>query len=224
MNETVIIVQGHNAAWYPPERATVQLSIGFDGPDRQSVFDATTRAAETVRSMIVTLGAAQPGPISRWSSDSVSVWNERPWNNEGKQLALVFHATIGFTVRFNDFEVMTRWLDAVAAVDSVTVGGIEWSLTAVRKAAVFAEAQSLAVADAVTRATVYARSLGLESVRAIALADPGMLGDHGSGPAPGPLARGAMMMADSRGGRAELALTPQRIEVSASVDARFVAA
>ena len=223
MNETVITVQGHHSAWYPPERATVQLNIGFDGPDRQSVFDATTRAADTVRSMIVALHEAEAGPISRWSSDSVSVWNERPWNNEGKQLALVFHASIGFTVRFTDFDVMTRWLDAVAAVDSVTVGGIEWSLTATSKASVLADAQSLAVADAVTRATVFAQSVGLESVRALALADPGMLGDHGSGPGAPPLARG-MMMAESAGARVGLALTPQRIEVSASVDARFVAA
>ncbi len=221
MSETVITVQGQNHAWYPPERATVQLAIGFDGPDRQSVFDATTRAAETVRSMILALSEAQSAPVSRWSSDSVAVWNERPWNNEGKQLAVVFHAAIGFTVRFNDFDVMTRWLDAVASVDSVTVGGIEWSLTAVRKAAVFAEVQSLAVADALTRATVYARSLGLETVRAIALADPGMLGDHGSAAAP--MARGAVMIAESRGGRSELVLTPQAIEVSASVDARFIA-
>lgn len=221
MNETVITVQGHDAAWYSPERATVQLGIGFDGPDRQSVFEATTRAAETVRSMVVALSEAQSSPISRWSSDSVSVWNERPWNNEGKQLPLVFHAAITFTVRFSDFDVMAHWLDAVAAVDSVAVGGIEWSLTAARKAAVLADAQSLAVTDALTRATVFARSLGLETVRAIALADPGMLGDHGS--APVPLARGAMMMADSGAGRSGIALTPQRIEVSASVDARFVA-
>lgn len=221
MNETVITVRGQNVAWYAPERATVTLTIGFDGPDRQSVFDATTRAAETVRSMILALHDSQSGPISRWSSDSVGVWNERPWNNEGKQLALVFHAAIGFTVRFVDFDVMTRWLDGVAAVDSVTVGGVEWSLAAVREAAVLAEVQSLAVADAVTRATTYAHSLGLESVRAIALADPGMLGESGS--APGPMARGAMMMSDRGGNRAELALTPQRIEVSASVDARFVA-
>jgi uncharacterized protein YggE len=221
MNETVITVQGHNATWYPPERATVQLVIGFDGPDRRSVFEATTRAAETVRARIVALHEADPAPVSRWSSDSVNVWNERPWNNEGKQLPLVFHAAINFTVRFGDFDVMARWLEAVAAVDSVTVGGIEWSLTTAHQAEARAEAQTLAVADAVTRATIFARSLGLDTVRAFALADPGMLGDQGS--APLPMARGAMMMADKVSGGAALGLTPQRIEVSASVDARFVA-
>jgi hypothetical protein len=73
----------------------------------------------------------------------------------------------------------------------------------------------------VAKASVYAQSIGLGSVRAVALADPGMLGerigasdDGGSHPA-------LQMM--SAGSAPELSLTPEDIEVDAVVDARFIA-
>ena len=35
---TLITVQGHFTAWYPAERATVLLAVGFDGAERESVL------------------------------------------------------------------------------------------------------------------------------------------------------------------------------------------
>ncbi len=185
MTETVITVQGEFTAWYPAERATVHLTIEVEGPKRQPVFEGATKSAEAVRASITDLHDASSGPITWWSSDSVSVWSSKPWNNEGKQLPPVFHASINFTARFSDFPAMARWIEDAAAVDGVNIRGLEWALTAARETAVTAEVRSRAVKDAVAKASVYAQSIGLGTVRAIALADPGMLGEQGGAPAAG---------------------------------------
>ena len=221
MQETIITVQGRFSDWYKPERATVALSVSFDGPDRAPVFEHATRAADIVRSTITSLHDSQAGPVTRWSSSTLAVWSTKPWNNEGKQLAPVIHAALDFSVRFSDFEALARMIEVVAGLDGVSILNIEWSLTAGREASVTADVRSRAVTDAVAKASVYAQSIGLGSVRAIALADPGMLGDQGGAPMPF-AAEGRAMRMGSVGGT-ELRLKPEDIGVTAVVDARFIA-
>jgi uncharacterized protein YggE len=109
----------------------------------------------------------------------------------------------------------------VSSVDSVTVGSIDWALTEARTTGVTAEVRSRAVKDAVAKASVYAQSIGLGSVTAVAIADPGMLGDQVRG---GGAPEASFMRAKSVGGsEPSLSLKPEDIEVSAVVDARFVA-
>ena len=225
MTEPVITVQGHHSAFHPAERATVRLSIHFDGARREPVFEAANTAAEDVRRRITALHDGKHGPVTWWSSDSVQVWGDRPWNQEGKQLPVVFHARIGFTAKFSDFEALARFLEERAALEGVTIGSIEWALTEARTTSVTTEVRSRAVKDAVNKATVYAQSIGLDSVRAIAIADPGMLGDQ-----VGASGGGMQFASSSRalktmdaGGSPELSLKPEDIEIAAIVDARFVA-
>ena len=224
MTETIITVQGRFSAFYPAERATVEVSVHHEAPKRQTAFDATTAASEVVRENIEALHDPAVGPITWWASDSVQVWNEKPWSNEGKQLPTVFHARVGFTAKFSDFAALTRWIEAVSSVPSVTVGSIDWALTEARTTGVTAEVRSRAVKDAVAKASVYAQSIGLGTVKAVAIADPGMLGDqvHGGGGSP----EVAVMRAkssDTGSSEPGLSLKPEDIEVSAVVDARFVA-
>ena len=225
MTETVITVQGQHSSYHPAERATVHLSIHVDGARREPVFDAVNAAADTVRGRITTVHNSQKGPITWWSSDSVQVWGDRPWNQDGKQLPVVYHARINFTAKFSDFSELARFVEDMAGVDGVTIGQLVWALTDARTMAVTAEVRSRAVKDAVAKATVYAQSIGLGTVRAIAIADPGMLGDQ-----VGASASGGMQFASSRQvkamdatGSPELSLKPEDIEVAAVVDARFVA-
>ncbi len=225
MTETVITVQGQHSAFYPAERATVSLSIHFDGPRREPVFAVANAAAEDVRGRVTALHDGKAGPVTWWSSDSVQVWGDRPWNQEGKQLPVVYHARIGFSVKFSDFDALARFLEELAARDGVTIGSIEWALTEARKTSVTTEVRSRAVKDAVNKATVYAQSIGLGSVRAVAIADPGMLGDQ-----VGASGGGMQFASSSRAfkamdaaGSPELSLKPEDIEIAAIVDARFVA-
>ncbi len=221
---TVITVQGHHTAHHEAERGTVSASVSFDGADRSHVLDAATTTAAAITAELASLQDAAGGPVTRWSSDQVRVWSDRPWNNEGAQLALVFHAAVSISARFRDFAALASWVERVASVDGVSVGWIAWDLTDSRRAEVLDEVRRRAVEDAAAKARVYARAIGAGDPVAVAIADPGMLGDTGGasgGGEPVMLARAAspMMARDSGGGA--LSLTPDQIEVSVTVDARF---
>jgi uncharacterized protein YggE len=219
---TIITVQGSFTAWYPAERATVRLAVAFDGAKRDGVLSAATQSVRTVTESIKALHDPDAGPVTWFSSDRIRVWAQRPWNQDGKQLAPVHHAAINVTVKFKDFDALAEWIGQVAAVAGVQVNGIEWALTEARRTSVTTEVRSRAVKDAADKARVFAQAIGLGQVNAVAIADPGMLGVSGSGPAPTPKMMRAAAMYDG-GGDAGLDFTPEDIEVSASVDARFEA-
>ena len=94
MADTIITVQGEYSAWYPAERATVRASVQVDGPKRDAVFTSAVTSSDTLRVTIEALFDKVKGPVTWWTSDSVRVWSERPWNNEGKQLPLVYHSAV----------------------------------------------------------------------------------------------------------------------------------
>jgi uncharacterized protein len=224
VTDTIITVQGSYSTYYPAERATVTLSVHFESDTRDGVFDSATSSAATVRESIADMHDSQSGPITWWSSDMVQVWSEKPWSNTGEQLPLIYHARINFSAKFSDFEALARWVEETAAIDGVTVSHIAWDLTESRKTALTAEVRSRAVKDAVAKASVYAQSIGLGQVKAIALADPGMLGSEASGAGElhrARMSKAALMAAGE--GVSELSLKPEEIEVASVVDARFVA-
>ncbi|MBG6054655.1 uncharacterized protein YggE [Salinibacterium sp. CAN_S4] len=224
---TTITVQGEYSAWYPAERATVRASVHIDGADRDRVFTRAVESSDAVRNLIESIHDKAAGPITWWSSDSVRVWSERPWNNEGTQLRPVYHAALDLSAKFSEFDALTRWVESAVEIDGVTISSIGWSLTESTRTTATVEVRSRAVKDAVAKATVFAQSIGLGSVTATALADPGMLGDPSGGGGGGmhsEFARGSMdsMMVGGHGG-SELQLKPEEIEVASAVDARFIA-
>lgn len=220
---TVITVQGHFTAWYPPERATVRLAVGVDGPRREAVLASATAAVQTVTDSVKRLHDPDAGPITWWSSDRIRVWAQRPWNNEGKQLAPVHHAALSITVKFKDFDALADWLGETATVPGVQVNGIDWALTEAKRTSVTTEVRSRAVKDAADKARVFAQAIGLGQVTATAIADPGMLGVSGDPGAPAPTMMRAAAFAAPPPGGASFDFTPEYIEVAASVDARFEA-
>ncbi len=219
--ETIITVQGTASDWFDAERATVDVTVQHDGPTREPVFEATTTVGAQVTAALAALEAS--GAITRWSSDRVSVWSNRPWNNEGTQLAPVYYAALSASARFQDFDALSTFVEQFATVSGVTIASIGWDLTEERRLAVTSDIQTKAVQDATVKATTYARAAGLSNVTAVAIADPGMLGDASSGDGAMPMGRGAgkMMLAMDAQGGAQLTFTPDRIEVSAVVDARY---
>ena len=227
MADTIITVQGEHSAWYPAERATVRATIIVDGPKRDAVFAAAVSASEAVRASIETLFDKTTGPVTWWTSDSVRVWSDRPWNSDGKRLPLVFHSAIDVSAKFLDFDALSRWVEATAAIEFVTISSISWDLTVATRSSVTADVRSQAVKDAVAKATVYAEAIGLGTVTAVALADQGMLGDPSSGASGGAPAmqyRSALKMQAFDGAQGPtLALKPEEIAVESVVDGRFVA-
>jgi uncharacterized protein len=221
---TTITVQGTHVAWFDAERATVEVSAAFDGPKREEVFARATQTAAEVTAEITPLHDPAAGPITWWSSDRVNVWSDRPWNHDGKRLPLVYHATIGIRAKFSDFEALSRFVEKLAVMEGVNVGGIAWDLTDERRKAVTDDVRRRAVQDAVEKASTYASAAGVGAPSVIAVADPGMLGDgHGGGIGPAPLMERMSFKAQAMdaGGGAPLALSPEQIQVATSVDVRF---
>jgi len=222
MSETVITVQGAFSAWYPAERAVVSVIVQVDGAERDPVFARATAAAERLRASLIALHDAAAGPVTWWSSDSVRISSSRPWTHDGTLAPIVYAASVGFSARFGDFDALALWVESTAALDGVTIADIRWELTDATRVVATTEVRSRSVKDAVTKATVFAQSIGLASVTAIALADPGMLGDQAGGSTDPVRLMKADRMAAADGSPA-LTLKPEQIEVSSVVDARFVA-
>lgn len=223
MSETVITVQGTSSIKHPAERATVHVAVSHDGPVRDKVFGETTKVSDAITTALHGLHDAASGPVVAWASDRISVWSDRPWNNEGVQLPLVFHSTIGVRATFTDFDALARWVETVATTSGVTVGSIDWELSDATRTQLLDEVRTKAVRDAAAKALVYAQAAGLTSVTATAIADPGLLGSPDDPPIA--LRGGAprMFAAKAMSDSAPLAFTPQDLEVAAQVDARFTA-
>lgn len=219
MSEVTITVRGEHEVRVAPERATVRLSIGQEGPDRGPVVERTLALAAPLREGIEARAAS--GAVEEWTSRRLTVRSERPWNNEGRRLDPVFHADVEFTATFSDLSDLSLWITEISAAEGVTVLDTTWSLTSATRAAVEREVASEAVAVAVVRANAYAAALGLARVEPVEIADTGLI-SAGPAPAPAPYAKAmraeAYAAADAGSG---VELQGEDIAVSATVEARF---
>jgi len=223
MPEAIITVRGEHTSTHPAEQATVLVSAQFDGPDREQAIESATVAASEVRASFDEVADRNPTAIVRWSSDSLRVWAERPWNNEGAQLPLVFHAVVDISVVFGDLGAVAPWLRRSAGTDGVSVSSIAWDLSEESRRAAVAAARVHAVEDAASKAADYARAVGLTRVTAVAVADSGMLdgaGEHAPQPV---MERTAMTTRFDGSDPLALELHPSDVVIAGSVDARFVA-
>jgi hypothetical protein len=222
MSETIITVEGGFDHHHPAERGTVLVTAGFQGPERDGVVARTAQLHSRIAGEAQQLHSPTGGPVTWWSSERLRAWSERPWNNEGKQLPLVHHASIDLEVKFSDLRRLAEWTEGLASVDGVTIGGIRWALTEVTTTRLATDARHRAVLDAVEKATSYAHSLGLYSLQPIALADPGMLGD-GTRPTTPASAEAMQFSRKAAASEPAIDLKPEDITIGSRVHARFVA-
>jgi uncharacterized protein YggE len=220
MADTIITVQGEYELRHPAERGTVRLQVAYDGEDREEALALATQRHQQLARELRDLQEGASGPVAQWSSDSLRVWGERPWNQDGRRLPVVYHAQVGVEAVFGELGALSDWVGVVSLLDGVQVEGVTWGLTEARRQTLTQEARRRAVENAVAKATVYATSLGLSSVRPLALSDPGMLGDGAAPPQP-PQPMFARAVADSGG--ATLALKPEELTIAVQVHARFAA-
>jgi uncharacterized protein len=221
MTDTVITVQGSYESFHPAERATVTVSVGFEGPEKGPVVTRTTQGTHALVAGVRDRHHPETGPVTWHATDRIRTWSRRPFNDKGEQKPLVHHAQTTTRAKFRDFDELARWVEAAAAYPGVGIDGLEWALTEATKREVVGSVRTRAVEEARLKAQAYADALGLGPVRCVALADPGMLGDHSSaqsGPTGMAYARSAAAKQEPGG----LALTPEDIAVAATVDARFV--
>ena len=222
MSDVVITVRGEHETRVAPERAIAHLTIRAEGSDRAAVVERMAALTDPVREDLISRQTA--GTVVEWTSQRLSVWSERPWNQDGTRLPLVHYASVDVTATFTDFTVLSWWVGEVAERDGVQLGWVEWLLTPETRARVERDAATEAVRVAMTRADAYASALGLEKVAPLEVADVGLLSRQDrpeSGPQP-MLARAAFA-GDAVGSTPSVQLQSEDIVVSAAVEARFMA-
>ncbi|PCE13537.1 neuraminidase [Microbacterium sp. SZ1] len=221
MSEVTITVRGEHERRIAPERATIQVSVRADGPDRGAVIDRVMRLTEPVRASITS--RADAGIVVDWTSKRLSVRAERPWNTEGKRLALVHYASVDLTATFTEASDLSEWVSEVSPWDGVELGWVDWHLTPATRAEIERAVAAEAVRVAVTRAEAYAGALGLNEVAPREIADVGLISSGQPSPTPPMMmkaARGAAFAADAT---PAMEYEPEDIAISATVEARFLA-
>lgn len=216
MSEVIITVRGEHELRVAPERATVNLSVALDGPEREEVVRRTLALAEPVREGIVSRERA--GSVTAWTSQRLSVYAERPWNADGRRLAPVYRANVDFSATFSDISEMSIWVTELSADDGVTIGGVDWHLTPETEREVEREVATQAVGVAVSRAEAYADALGLRTITPLEIADRGLISSET--PA---FKAAAMRSAVAFDAAPSMEFQGEEITVSATVEGRFSA-
>src|SRR4051795_3753631 len=144
MTETVITVQRTYDSFHPAERATVTVTVGFEGPERAPVVAATTQGTTALVGGIAARHDPAQGPVTWHATDRIQVWSSRPFNTQGEQLPLVHHAQTTTRAKFRDFDDLAVWVERAAVHAGVRVDGIEWALTEQTKQATVATARARA--------------------------------------------------------------------------------
>lgn len=218
MSDVTITVRGEHEMRVPPERGTVHVTVRAEGHERTGVVETAMRLAEPVRTSITERQGS--GSVTDWTSKRLAVRAERPWNSEGKQLALVYYASVDFTATFAEASDLSVWVSEISVWDGVDIGAVHWHLTPPTRAEIEREVASSAVGVAVRRAEAYASTLGLQTVVPLEIADTGLISREQT-PAPQMMmARGAAFVAESA---PAMEYEPEEIVISATVEARFTA-
>ncbi len=220
MSEVIITVRGEHETRVAPEEAVAHLSVRAESSERGAVVEKMSALTAPLRDDLAARKLA--GGVADWSSQRVSIWANRPWNNEGKQLALVHYGSVEVTATFTDIAALSWWISEVSERDGVQIDGVNWRLTPDSARLTEAAVAAQAVRVAVERANAYAAALGLTTVTALEIADLGLL-THGTPEgAASPKMMRAMAM-DSVGGGPSLDFQPEDIVIRAGVEARFSA-
>lgn len=211
-----LTVAGTAQHFHPAERGTVRLEIRRESRSRSAVLAEVSSLHATVRDQA--RAEQQSGAATWWSADQVSVSTVRRFLKDS-DVAEVFHiAAASVRVKYRDFDALGRWVSSVSGLPGVVVSGVDWDLTAARRASVEREVRVAAVRDAQERAAAYASALGLGQPRVLTLFEPG-LRPHTSGQGGG---YGTMSRAAAFASHEEpLALKPEDIEIAASISADF---
>lgn len=218
MSEVVITVRGESEARIAPERAVAHVTAAVDGPERGAVVERVAALAAPVREDLQARKDA--GAIAEWSAQRARIWSERPYNNEGKQLELVHHASVSMSATFIDFVALSDWLNSLASTEGLQVGSVDWQLSPETRARTERDVATAAVAVAVERATAYAAAIGRAEVTPREIADLGLL-TGGQEAAPTRQFRMAAMSADAAGSAIDF--QPDDIVIRSAVEARFSA-
>ncbi len=212
--EVTITVRGEHEERIAPEEAVAQIVVRAESADRRRSIELLSARSSPIGADL-TARQAQ-GSVVGWSSDRIFVWAEERRSPEERHRTTVHHASIGFAAVFREPQALSVWLGDVAERDGVDVTATHWRLTPQTAQRVHADVSARAVQVAVARATAYAAAIGYSKVVPVEIADAGLLASAETAP---PIVRAATSGGDPVGA---VELRPERLTITAAVDARFV--
>ena len=221
MSDILIKVRGSHSVEVAPERGVVSAEIRFEGASPEPVMERLQRGLHGVRTELE--GLEQDGAIERFLVQRVRTSAERPWNQDGKRLPLVHHASVGLAVEFIDFEALATWVGRTAGDEGLRVHHVEWRLTKDSRLKVEREVRQEAVRQAKIRAQDYADALDLGPVAVRSINDVGVSREVAYESA-AMAVPAAAKFADAGSAAPDLAFDPDDITVYAEVEAAFTVA
>lgn len=219
VSQVAFTVSGTHVLMLPPERALLHLTIAHEGSAPDRVYADTAGTHRRLSARLTELHDPDNGPVRRWTSGQIRTWSHRPWSQDGRQLPVVHDAAVDVHAKFSDFARLSELVAAVNGWSGVSIEQVEWAITTATRTAALREARASAVLDARDKAGEYAAALGLGSVRAVEVADGGML----TGVGPREVARPLLARAGLESDGPAVEFRPDDIEIAVVVDARFVA-
>ena len=127
MSEVVITVRGEHEMRVAPEEGSCASRCAPKATSAGPSSSGSSSLADPIRSDLA--ARKEQGDAADWSSQRVAVWANRPWNSEGKQLALVHYASVEFIATFTDFAAMSWWVADLAERDGIQIDEVTWQLT-----------------------------------------------------------------------------------------------
>ena len=220
----IIRVRGTYERFYPPERGTVVIRLGLEGPTKPPVTAAMTGLIKQMTDLVKKDHHPSSGPITWYSQSQMHNSSYRPWNKDGTIMPLVYRSGADLKVKFSDLGRLFSFVESVSDIDGVDVQHIEWALTQASRRKAVDAAQVEAVKDAVAKAERYAEAVGLHTVTPRVMADPGLLTDGASRGDADPGNRAFMANRErGAGGASGMEFKPEDIAIECTVEAEFEA-
>jgi uncharacterized protein YggE len=216
MTDVAITVRGTHSVALPPQQATVYATVSADGPVAEPVLALVAATVAAITASLQARHDSAGGPVTRYAVEQVRKGAHRPYNQDGRQLPLVYTASASVSATFTDFDDLAGWIGQTAGMDGAGINHIEWALSDDHRLTVERETRQEAVRDARRRAQDYADALGLGPVAVRTISDPGL-----SGPVHAKVVM-ARAMAAPAGGPAEITLRPEDVQIESQVEATFV--
>ena len=201
--QDIVTVNGQGSVGITPDTALTQVGVEARAPQlSDALADATqrmTRVLESVRALGID---SKDISTSRLTIEPIAA----PRRNESDPVRIDGYR-VGNTaqVRIRDVRTVGRVLDAVVRAGANTVGSLVFTVN--DRTAVEAQARTLAVRDAATKAQQLADAAGVRLGPLLSLTEQGI-------GRPVPVARGIAAMAS-------MPVEPGEIEVTVTVEARY---
>jgi uncharacterized protein YggE len=205
-----VTVCGTAEATVQPDRVVVGLGLTHLAGDAAAALDAVAQRSQELEALLTAMGFARVD----WTTDGVSVGEEREWRKETNVL-VGYRATTGVAVTVRDHAQVGPLLRDAVTRCGADVRDLRWEVDAANPAR--RELLGEAARDARVRATAYAEALGLR-LGEVEVVDESPIGAE---PTPRPTPMMAMRSMGKIADDAEVSVSGGQIRLAAAVHVRF---